>query len=81
MLVLDGETGVPLLPNSLAVFECEAFARYEGGDHKIFVGRVIALRVTEHKLAPPLTFFGGRYRRLDDGFGDRPHAVIIFDGW
>jgi flavin reductase (DIM6/NTAB) family NADH-FMN oxidoreductase RutF len=82
VLVLDGDTGVPILPNALAVFECEAFARYEGGDHEILVGRVNALRVTKHNLTPPLIFFGGRYRRLDDGFRERPpHDVIVFDGW
>jgi hypothetical protein len=57
-------------------------ARHEGGDHEIFVGRVVALRMMEHKLAPPLIFFGSRCRRLDDGFRDRPlREVIVFDGW
>lgn len=82
LLVLDGATGVPLLPNALAAFECEAYARCDGGDHEIFVGRVVALRVSPHKLEPPLIFFGGRYRRLDDGFRDTPpRDASIFDGW
>ena len=80
-LVFDGDTGVPLLPNALAAFECEAHARYEGGDHEIFVGRVIALRMSPLKQQP-LVFFGGRYRRIDLEFGDvPPRDANIFEGW
>lgn len=82
LMVLDGETGVPILPNALAVFECEPYARYDGGDHEIFVGRVIALHITPHKQDLPLIFFGGRYRRLDAGFHDTPpQDASIFEGW
>lgn len=82
LTVLDGETGVPVLPNALAVFECEPYARYDGGDHDIFVGRVVALRTTPHKQELPLIFFGGRYRRLDASFHDTPpHDASIFEGW
>lgn len=38
------ENGSPLLPNWLAYFECEPYARYDGGDHEIFVGGVLAFR-------------------------------------
>lgn len=82
LIVLDGKTGLPVLPNALAVFECEAYARYDGGDHEIFVGRVLTLRVSAHKQEEPLIFFGGRYRRLDAGFSDRPpRDASIFEGW
>jgi flavin reductase (DIM6/NTAB) family NADH-FMN oxidoreductase RutF len=82
LLVLDGRNGVPVLPNALAVFECEHFARHNGGDHEIFVGQVIAHRTHAHRLERPLIFFGGQYRRLDDGFHDLPPTeVSIFAGW
>ena len=82
LIVLDGTNGLPVLPNALAVFECEAFARYDGGDHDIFVGRVTSLRRHAHKHEQPLIFFGGRYRRLDEGFRDAPpRDASIFDGW
>lgn len=82
LAVLDGETGTPVLPNALAVFECEPYARYDGGDHEIFVGRVLALRTTPHKQDLPLIFFGGRYRRLDASFHDAPpRDASIFEGW
>lgn len=82
LVLIDGETGLPLLPNTLASFECESYARYDGGDHMIFVGRVIALRTTPHKQEQPLIFYGGRYRRLDAGFRDMPpRDANIFEGW
>jgi len=82
LIVLDGKTGVPILPNALAVFECEAFARYDGGDHEIFVGRVLTFRTSAHKQEEPLVFFGGRYRRLDAGFRDPlPRDANIWEGW
>ena len=82
LIVLDGETGLPILPNALAVFECEAYACYEGGDHEIFVGRVLTFRTSPHKQEEPLVFFGGRYRRLDAGFRDPlPRDANIWEGW
>jgi flavin reductase (DIM6/NTAB) family NADH-FMN oxidoreductase RutF len=82
VLVQDGATGLPVLPNALAVFECEAHGRHDGGDHEIFVGRVMALRTSVHKQDLPLLFFGGRYRRLDTGFADPlPRDASIFEGW
>lgn len=82
VLVQDGHTGLPIMPNALAVFECEAHARHDGGDHEIFIGRVVALRTSPHKQDMPLLFFGGRYRRLDTGFADLPpRDASIFEGW
>lgn len=82
LVVIDGETGVPLLPNALASFECESHAHVEGGDHVIFLGRVVALRTTPLRQAQPLIFYGGRYRRLDTGFQDTPpRDAHIFEGW
>jgi flavin reductase (DIM6/NTAB) family NADH-FMN oxidoreductase RutF len=80
--VLDGQVGIPLLVNSLAMFECKAYARFAGGDHDIFVGQVIAVNINANKVEQPLVFFRGRYRRIDVGFGDRPpHDISIFEGW
>lgn len=52
------------LEESLATFQCAPFARYDGGDHVIFVGRVLeyACRDSGH----PLIFFGGKYAALAD---------------
>ena len=38
---LPTELGPPTFSDSLAVFECDVFARHDGGDHVIMVGRVL----------------------------------------
>lgn len=82
LAVIDGETGLPTLPDSPAVFECEAYAQHDGGDHAILVGRVVAMRVGIPSGQDPLVFFGGRYRRLDRKFKDMPpHGSSMFEGW
>ncbi len=57
-------TGVPLIPGALAYFECERFALHDGGDHLIFVGRVLALRRSAATGSRPLVFFSGRYHQI-----------------
>lgn len=57
-----GETGSPLLTGALAAFDCAREAVHDGGDHLIFVGRV--LRVKFEPRRDPLLYFRGRYRRL-----------------
>ncbi len=55
------ETGCPILTDALASFECETASMHDGGDHVIFVGRVLALRTTEGR---PLLYYRGAYRQL-----------------
>jgi flavin reductase (DIM6/NTAB) family NADH-FMN oxidoreductase RutF len=57
-----GETGAPVLMDSLGIFECERHAVHEGGDHHILVGQVI--RASFDPNMDPLLYFRGRYRRL-----------------
>ncbi len=45
--VRDGETGAPLLADALAWIECRLWARYDAGDHSIFVGEVVAVEEGE----------------------------------
>jgi flavin reductase (DIM6/NTAB) family NADH-FMN oxidoreductase RutF len=58
-------TGAALLDGSLAVFECETYAEYDGGDHTIVVGRVVGTQVDDPR-AGPLMYHRGGYRRLTD---------------
>jgi 4-hydroxyphenylacetate 3-hydroxylase, reductase component len=55
-----GIYGIPRLAGVHAVLECEKHARHSGGDHMIFVGRVVAVTIDVH--AKPLVFYRGRYR-------------------
>jgi flavin reductase (DIM6/NTAB) family NADH-FMN oxidoreductase RutF len=58
----EGKTGVPLLKNALGILECEIVAVYAGGDHQIFLGKVLAAEVIEPK--GPLLYFRGKYQRF-----------------
>ena len=53
-----GAVGSPILPEYAALFECRLRHEYEGGDHIILVGEVIAHDTRE---VEPLIFHGGRY--------------------
>jgi flavin reductase (DIM6/NTAB) family NADH-FMN oxidoreductase RutF len=57
-----GELGAPVLKASLSVFECEAHAVHDAGDHHILLGKVI--KATFDASLDPLLYFRGRYRRL-----------------
>ena len=62
-----GKTGVPLLADSLAGLECEVTDKHPGGDHTIFVGRVVNIDIPTHPVKrEPLLYFGGRYRRIGE---------------
>lgn len=50
--------GQPVLPGTLARFDCAAHALHEGGDHAILVGEVLRAETRE---GAPLLFWGGRY--------------------
>jgi len=54
-----GYMNAPLLAGAQAYFECAPYATYDGGDHVIFVVRVV--RFTTQPQSEPLVFFRGRY--------------------
>lgn len=55
------ETGAPILTNTLAQFDCEVVDKLDGGDHVIFLGRVLRIASGEGE---PLVFSRGQYRDL-----------------
>jgi flavin reductase (DIM6/NTAB) family NADH-FMN oxidoreductase RutF len=55
---------VPVLEGALACFECETFARYDGGDHVIVLGKILSLDRHPHDGQRPLVFFRSRYHQL-----------------
>ncbi|WP_433042320.1 flavin reductase family protein [Dactylosporangium sp. CS-033363] len=62
---LPGErTGAPLIAGSLAHFECRVWRRYDGGDHTIFLGELLA---AGGSVAPgdALLFLAGRFHALE----------------
>jgi flavin reductase (DIM6/NTAB) family NADH-FMN oxidoreductase RutF len=57
-------TGAPVLDRSLGFLDCEIVASYPGGDHTIFLGKVIALEARNGHN--PLLYFESSYRHLPD---------------
>lgn len=57
-----GHADSPLLPGALAHFECAPYAHQDGGEHVIFLGRVVQF---SSATGMPLIFFRGRYHGLD----------------
>jgi flavin reductase (DIM6/NTAB) family NADH-FMN oxidoreductase RutF len=58
-----GESGVPLIPGSIATIECLAHQRFTSGDHDILVGLMVRARVAD---SDPLIYYASRYRSLSD---------------
>ena len=55
-----GLGGCPLLPHTIAHFECTRETSIDGGDHVIFIGRVLRASFRDGE---PLVFSGGAYQR------------------
>jgi flavin reductase (DIM6/NTAB) family NADH-FMN oxidoreductase RutF len=54
----------PRIPGATAFFDCEVYARYDGGDHEIVVGRVLHF---EGGGGAPLVYHRGRFTALAQG--------------
>ncbi|WP_029705062.1 flavin reductase family protein [Arthrobacter sp. TB 26] len=76
---LDGS--VPVLTGNAATLECRPWNIYDGGDHIVVVGEVIAMDITKLE---PLVFYGGEFHAMGhrvagaqwDPSGDAPES-----GW
>jgi flavin reductase len=55
-------TGVPLVKGAIARFECEVWRCYDGGDHTIFIGKVVAL--CEEGDVDGLMVYRGQFREI-----------------
>ena len=56
-----GESGLALLEGAIGHIECKVVHSYDGGDHTIYVGEIIAASASGDR---PLMFFKGKYHRL-----------------
>jgi flavin reductase (DIM6/NTAB) family NADH-FMN oxidoreductase RutF len=80
--VARGIDGCPILGGTLAVFECAVDAIHDGGDHRIFIGRVLRMRAAAD--GRPLLFNRGAYRALGSELGapsgePAPHSTSALD--
>lgn len=58
-------TGAPLLSGALAWFECGLAGTYDGGDHSIFLGRLMSMARCENGV--PLLFFDSQFSQFMRG--------------
>lgn len=63
-----GQTGGPIIDDSLGYLECALDRVMEGGDHLIVVGKVISLGAQRDHS--PLTFFRSAHPRLESEQGE-----------
>jgi flavin reductase (DIM6/NTAB) family NADH-FMN oxidoreductase RutF len=68
----DGED--PLIERAAAHFSCATWQEYDGGDHVIFIGKVLRFTASS---AQPLAFVGGRYATVRA----RTDAPSVEDLW
>ena len=62
--VINTATDSPAIADTLAFLECEVFMKHDGGDHIIFICKVVNL--VEQKQGDPLIYFSSEYRVLDN---------------
>lgn len=58
-MVFDWAHGMPVIKGSLAYVICEVFNSHQEGDHTIYIGKVIDMKMED---GTPLTFYEGNYR-------------------
>ena len=59
--VRRGTLGLPLIAGALTTIECSVENRLPGGDHSIFIGKVVDAQTTEGN---PLLYFRSGYREM-----------------
>ncbi|RUL55057.1 MULTISPECIES: flavin reductase family protein [Lysinibacillus] len=53
--------GLPVLAGALAQVSCEVVAEHVEGDHTLFIGKVLDIKLEDGE---PLIFYAGKYREL-----------------
>ncbi|MGH7089327.1 MAG: flavin reductase family protein [Stellaceae bacterium] len=70
-------TLAPIIHPNLVAFECAVHARFDGGDHRLLLGRVIEVEAAPAG-ARPLLYYRGQYRELSDEAEPLPFRL---EGW
>lgn len=60
---VQGAGGAPVLAGCISAFECELASHQTAGDHRLYLGRVLAVH---SQAVPPLVHHGGRYHLLGE---------------
>jgi flavin reductase (DIM6/NTAB) family NADH-FMN oxidoreductase RutF len=73
---VKGETGSPVIEGVRAVIECNAWRVYDGGDHSILVGEVVAARNFNTKR--PLVYHTQQYTTTERVEYPAPPSDIVW---
>lgn len=68
----DESQWAPQLEDTIASFQCRPWATYDGGDHILVVGEVVA---AEHQPGEPLLFTGGTFAMTGLPLFDAPRVI------
>ena len=69
----------PVIHPNLVAFECETYARYDGGDHRLLLGKVIRIESSAEARMHPLLYYRGQYRELSEEHAEP--APFRLEGW
>ena len=60
----EAESGSPILDGALAYYDCRLVNRFDGGDHTIFLGEIVAAGYRED--AEPLLWYASAFHELGE---------------
>jgi flavin reductase (DIM6/NTAB) family NADH-FMN oxidoreductase RutF len=71
-----GVTGSPIIHGVRAVVECKAWKVYDGGDHSILIGEVVAAKTLNSKR--PLVYYSQQYTTTETTEYPAPPSDIVW---
>jgi flavin reductase (DIM6/NTAB) family NADH-FMN oxidoreductase RutF len=71
-----GVTGSPIIEGVRVVIECRAWKAYEGGDHSILVGEVVAAKTLNSKR--PLVYYSQQYTTTEQIESPAPPSDMVW---
>ncbi len=71
-----GVTGSPIIAGARAALECKSWRIYEGGDHSIIVGEVVAAKTLNSKR--PLVYYSQQYTTTEQMEYPAPPSDMVW---
>ncbi len=72
----DGTSGSPVIDGSRAVVECRTWRVYDGGDHSLIIGEVVAAKTFSAKK--PLVYYSQQYTSTEPPERAAPPSDIVW---
>jgi len=71
-----GVTGAPIIDGVRAFIECKTWKVYEGGDHSLIIGEVVAVQALSNKK--PLVYYAQQYTTTEPPERPAPPSDILW---